>query len=114
MINHDMNQTYNYLVNLTFCAGSNEPQDVDNKIIIISSEKQTTVDELVTRFNETNKLLDPFNEDSNFPFNYDDGLNIDTLLKGFAQHTGLKVTVLEHKAPIEITIHGYFVIEQWQ
>ena len=54
---------------------------------MILSEKQTTVDELVTRFNETNKLLDPFNEDSKFPFNYDDGLNIDRLLKGFVQHT---------------------------
>lgn len=114
MFDYGTKPTYNYLVNLTFCAGSNEPQDVDNKLIIISSKKQITVDEIVTKFNETNKLLDPFNEDNDFPFTYDDGLNIDTLLKGFIQHTGLKVTVLEHKTPIEITIHGYFVIEQWQ
>lgn len=121
MFDYGTKQTYNYLVDLKFCAGSNEQQDVNNKLVIVSSKKQITADEMREKFNETNKLLDPFNEDDNFPFTYDDGFNIDTLLKGFEQHTELNVTCLE-PASIDVTLHGFildkinekFIVKQWQ
>ena len=121
MFDYGTKPTYNYLVDLTFCAGRNEQQVVNNKLVIVSSKKQITADEMREKFNETNKLLDPFNEDDNFPFTYDDGLNIDMLLKGFEQHTRLKVTCLE-QASIDITLHGFIlnkinkkvIVKQWQ
>lgn len=107
--------TYNYLVNLTFFAGSNEPEDVDNKIVIVSSKRQITEEEMGKKFNEANNLLNPY-EDNRFPFSYNDGLNIDTLLEGFVQHTRLKVTYPEPDSNEMTfpTLHGHYVIEQWQ
>ena len=68
---------------------------------------------------ETNRLCEPLNYDDDdiaeFPFTYDDGLSIDTLMDAFAEYTGGKVEEIQEELfmdnPGQLC---YYQIEQWQ
>lgn len=63
-------------------------------------------------FRKVNALLDPY-KDRDFPISYDEGLNVNTLIKGVGIY--LKAVVKEvysNKGSVEAD--DYYVIEQWQ
>ena len=108
-----------YLLDVTFCAGSDEPADVDRKLYVIDTVVEMTNPKWAQLFYEANKNCDPFNEDrpENFP-SYEEGLNVDTLMDGVAKQLSeqLKRPVIyfEVKKGTEIPACEYMKIEQWQ
>jgi hypothetical protein len=81
---------YTYLLNVIFCAGSDDPEDVDRGIYLLTVEKNISEEEMTEIFKKVNSLLDEFNDDdeaADFPVSYEDGLNIDTLMEGIEIYT---------------------------
>ena len=115
--------TKNYLLNVTFYAGSDEPNDTDTGTFLLKSNKAITESEMKDIFRKVNDLLTPF-EERNFPISYEQGLNLETLIEGVGIYT--KETLIKDDTCIKNTIepinsnHGpikidnYYVIEQWQ
>lgn len=107
---------YTYLLNVTFCAGSNDPEDVDRGICLLTVNRSISEEEMTEIFKKVNSLLDTFNEDDetiDFPVSYEDGLNIDTLMEGIETYTkGSVKPVIKNCG--ELTVDNYYVIEQWQ
>ena len=107
---------YKYLLNVTFYAGSDEPEDVDKGMYLLSVEHQISQHEMDKIFETVNNLLDSYNtEANNFPiFYYDNGLNIDTLMEGVEIYTkGTVIRPLSDHGRID-NIDNYYVISQWQ
>ena len=103
-----------YLLNVIFCAGSDDPQDVDRDLFLLNVEKEISEKEMKNIFKEVNSLLDTFNEDTDFPISYEQGLNINTLMEGVGIYTNGKVEeVYSNCGQIE-KVDNCYVIEQWQ
>ena len=103
-----------YLLDVTFYAGSDNPEDVDNDLFILCIDKEITKNEMENIFIEVNKLLDCFDdEEKDFPVSYENGLNVWTLIEGVETYTKGKIERFydEYGA---IVIDNYYVIEQWQ
>ena len=104
----------NYLLYVTFYAGSDDEEDTDRDLFLLTVDKEIEESEMKYIFKEVNSLLDTFNEDTDFPISYDQGLNINTLMEGIGIHTKGKVTeVYSNCGDIE-KIDNCYVIEQWQ
>lgn len=105
---------YQYLLVVKFCAGSDEPEDVDTGLFLMTIDREIKEQEMKNIFSETNKALDYFNdEDNDFPISYEQGLNIGTLMKGVAIYTKGTVSELQSNCG-DLAINNYFFIEQWQ
>lgn len=104
-----------YLLNVTFYAGSDDPEDIDRGMYLIFLDRPVTFEEIGKIFQKVNKLLDPYKEDSeNFPISYANGLNVDTLMEGIEIYTNGKVEPLDNEyGSIEIC-DGVYFLEQWQ
>lgn len=112
-----------YLLDVTFCAGSNEGEDTDRGMYLFTPKEKNakliSKVEMEEMLAETNRLCDPLNYDDDdvaeFPFTYDDGLNIDTLMDAFQEYTGGKVEEIQEELfmdnPGQLC---YYQIEQWQ
>ncbi len=106
-----------YLLNVTFCAGTDEPEDIDRGLYILEKDdpKPMTLTEMCEMFKAVNEKCNADEEDeesSDFP-TYLDGLNIGTLMEGVEKYTGGKVTAMKSCMTLEGTI-PYYAIEQWQ
>lgn len=121
-INED-NELNRYLLNMTFRAGSDEPEDTDNAMYLIETYEDYSEEKLKKVIEKVNSLLDTFNDDKeakDFPMSYDDGLNIETLMAGVGVYTKSKIKKLEPEdienvdARREFVIKKYFEIEQYQ
>ena len=103
-----------YLLNVTFYAGSDDPEDIDNDWFLLCVDKEITKNEMEKIFTEVNKLLDCFDdEEKDFPISYEDGLNVWTLIDGVEIYTKGKIERFKDECGT-ITIDNYYVIEQWQ
>ena len=103
-----------YLLDVTFYAGSDDLEDVDNGLFLLHIDKEITKKEMENIFIEVNKLLDYFNDEENdFPISYEDGLNICTLMDGVEFYTKGKVEEFKDECGT-VVIDNYYVIEQWQ
>lgn len=105
-----------YLVNLTFHAGSDAPEDTDNKLYLLQTTRQVTLESVKNDFIHANTLLDTFNEDPDVELStsYDDGLNIDTLVAGYKELTNDIIEELNETTHFPTLISNYFAIEQYQ
>ena len=103
-----------YLLNVTFYAGSDEPEDIDKGMYLLTTEKPISQDEMDKIFEEVNSQLDSFNEITDFPFSYDDGLNIDTLMEGVEYYTKGNIIQLYSDYGKIHDIDNYYMISQWQ
>lgn len=103
-----------YLLNVTFYAGSNDPEDTDRELFVLSVEEEIAESEMRNIFEKVNSLLDTFNEDAIFPISYEQGLNINTLIEGVEIYTKGKAIELNSNCERLDVIDNYYVIEQWQ
>ena len=106
-----------YLLNVTFCAGSDNNEDTDRDLFLLCVDKEVTEMEMKDIFKKVNKLLDTFYQEFvevEFPISYEQGLNINTLMEGVKIYTEGKVEeVYSNCGQIE-KVDNYYVIEQWQ
>lgn len=112
----DPTPMYNYLLNVTFCAGDDDPEDVDRGTYLLTVNNSISEKEMIEIFKKVNSLLDTFNEDDeavNFPVSYEDGLNIDTLMEGVEIYTKASVKPITKNCG-KLTADNYYIIEQWQ
>lgn len=114
---------YNYIINLTFYAGSNDPEDTDNELVLFSSDKPYTKNEMVEIIRKANRLLNWFEDDDDeednedneqLSLSYNDGLNINTLIEGVRELTGAEIVNITDMTGQNVTIADAYVIEQWQ
>ena len=61
-INED-NELNRYLLNMTFRAGSDEPEDTDNAMYLIETYEDYSEEKLKKVIEKVNSLLDTFNDD---------------------------------------------------
>ena len=106
----------NYLLNVTFYAGSNDEEDTDRGLYVLSIDKNIEEEEMENIFETVNELLNIFDDDleedeeRGFPISYDDGININTLMRGIEIYTNGKIK----KARRNINVDDCYTIEQWQ
>jgi hypothetical protein len=107
-----------YLLNLTFHAGSDDTEDTDKKLYLLQTNREITKETLKKDFIHTNKLLSPFTDenekDVNLSASYENGLNIDTLIEGYAELTNDIIEELSSETVFPVLLSDYFAIEQWQ
>lgn len=107
--------TKRYLLNVTFYAGSDTPEDTDNGLFILTVNKEFSKKGMEHLFGIVNSLLDPYrDDDEEFALTYNEGLNINTLMEGIELYTKGKVEKLYSNWRTITDIDGYYVIEQWQ
>lgn len=107
----------NYLLYVTFCAGSCEVEDTDTGLYVLSTEKEMDKVDILEMFEEVNALLDPYDRgNNNFPISYEQGLNIDTLMEGVEIYAKGKVREIEEDNGNNAIgyIDNFYEIEQWQ
>ena len=110
-----------YLLNVTFYAGSDDPEDTDRDMFLLSVDKEYSEKEMKKTFKNANKMLrwsdydDDDDESEEFPISYEEeGININTLMEGVRILTKGKVEeVYSNCGKIE-NIDNCYVIEQWQ
>ena len=107
-------KSYLYLLNITFYAGSDEPEDVDKDLLLLHVDRKITESEMKDIFIKVNSLLDTFNENADFPISYEQGLNLDTLMEGIEIYTKGKFVGFDSDCGPLNGIDNYYVIEQWQ
>lgn len=104
-----------YLLNVTFCAGSDAPEDTDRDLFILTVDKEISEKEMTHIFGVVNSLLDPYRDDEEeFALSYEDGININTLMEGVELYTKGRVKEVYSNCGAIIDIDNYYVIEQWQ
>ncbi len=107
-------EKFNYWVNIIFRTSSNS-KDTNHKSYIISTNKELTKNDFVETFEIVNRLLscdDGDRDDSfSFPVSYNEGVNIDTLLKGFAKYTEYGVIECKSGAKLPVSDAKYYEIE---
>lgn len=101
---------YTYLLNLTFYAGSNAPEDTDRDSFIMQTSEMYSEEKIKSVFEKVNSLLG-IDEHEDFPYSYEDGINSDTLKKGVEHYTHSEI-----KSADDFSGHidGIYTIEQWQ
>ena len=115
----------NYVVGLTFFAGSNAPSDIDRKTLMATITSMEDFDEdkakdaVKKKFRRANMLLSPYSDeekDRDIGISYDDGLNADTLIEGMKVISDEETDdlTIELTEKVSGNISGAFDIEQWQ
>ena len=104
----------NYLLNVTFYAGSDDEEDTDRSLFLLSVNKEITENKMKDIFKEVNGLLDTFDEDTDFPISYEQGLNIYTLMEGIKLYINGKIVEVNSNYGKLDGIDNYYMIEQWQ
>lgn len=102
-----------YLLNVTFCAGSCDPEDVDRDLYLLCVENEISENEMKHIFQEVNRLFNPF-EYADFPTSYGNGLNINTLMEGVEIYTKGKLIEVHSDCGSIDRVDNCYVIEQWQ
>ena len=102
---------YTYLLNLTFYAGSDAPEDTDRDLFIMKTSEMYSKEQIEDVFQKVNSLLGSYDENENFPYSYEEGINSDTLTKGVGYYTHSEI---EKADDFSGHIDGIYTIEQWQ
>ena len=103
-----------YLLNVTFCSGSDEPEDIDTGLYLFITDKEVNKEQMIEIFRKTNKLLDCFDyEEKDFPISYEYGLNINTLMMGIKYYTKGEIVRLYDSWGSLNYMDNYYEIEQW-
>lgn len=103
-----------YLLNMTFYAGSNDPEDTDNDLYLLETNTEMSyeeIKEIIFNVNKECSLID----DEDILNDYEIfGLNLKTLMNG-VQHClpGSKIELLNNNHGYLGDIDNYYVIEQW-
>lgn len=119
---------FNYLLCVTFFAGSDDAEDTDKDMFLLSVDKEYSEKEMKDIFFEVNKILnidfaDDLNEEFGeemgeeyfgYPCYYEEGINIHTLMEGVKLHTKGKLTEIYSNCGKIEKINNCYVIEQWQ
>ena len=98
-----------YLLNITFYAGSNNPEDIDNDLYLLETNRKMSYEEIVQVISKANKECSSITEDdelNNCEFfglnNYEIfGLNLDTLMKD------VRRCLPESKIQLILSNYGY-------
>ena len=98
-----------YLLNVTFYTGSDAPEDVDKALFIMKATKPFSQEQVVEIFDKVNQLL--MDQDADFPYSYEDGINIDTLIQGVEHYTNTHITKINHYSG---NLDDIFTVSQWQ
>lgn len=104
--------SYNYVINLTFYAGSTDKEDTDRRTIVVASDKPVCKKAWERSFQIVNeRLSDDKDGDSVYAR---EGLNIDTLIAHFAKEGFAKEVVDSECLEYPVIINGIYDIIQWQ
>ena len=108
-----------YLLNVKFCAGSDDIADIDTGLYLMESNKTFTKEEIADVFKNTNAILSrSIDDECEFFLSHpyvpysETGLNLNTLITGVELNTESKITPLEDNCG-NINIENYFTVEQW-
>ena len=109
----------NYLVYLTFYAGSNDPEDTDRDIFLLETEETTSKKDLEKIIKEANRLCNIDYDDPELPEDfpsYEDAVNIYTLVEAIKALKNVRMTsVFDFKGVVKgKIIEDCYEIEQWQ
>ena len=102
---------YTYLLNLTFYAGSDAPEDTDRDLFIMKTSEMYSKEQMKDVFQKVNSLLGSYDENEDFPYSYEEGINSDTLTKGVGYYTHSEIEKADNFSG---HIDGIYTIEQWQ
>lgn len=107
----------NYLLYVTFYAGSDAKEDTDNGLFLLSIEQNIDESEIKNIFYEANRHLCTFNQEDGtvtFPISYEsEGLNINGLMAGVEIYTKGKVTKINSNCGPLVGINNCYMIEQY-
>ena len=104
----------NYLLDLTFYAGSNASEDTDRGLYIIQTEKSATRFDICELFRKVNELLniDDQDDSTGFPYSYYvEGINIQTLVHAVSYYSGSQLKKADDFSGM---IHAIYHIDVWQ
>ena len=109
---------YNYLLNVTFFAGSDDLMDTDRGVYLLMLDKKVSFEEMKNIFCKVNHLLSPYldedeYEKKDFPYSYEAGLNIYTLMEGVCYYTNGQIIEFDNLRG-ELHIDDCYSILQWQ
>ena len=102
---------YTYLLNLTFYAGSDAPEDTDRDLLIMKTSEMYSKEQMKDVFQKVNSLLGSYDENEDFPYSYEEGINSGTLTKGVGYYTHSEI---EKADDFSGHIDSIYTIEQWQ
>lgn len=104
-----------YLLNVTFYAGSDDPEDTDRDMFVLNVDREISESEMIDIFETVNELLEDYDEEYDFPISYEDGgININTLMEGIELYTKGKIEEVYSNCKKIKNIDNCYVIEQWQ
>ena len=113
-----------YLLNVTFYAGSDDPEDTDRGMFVLNVDKEITESEMEEIFETVNEILnidfaDDLSEEYGeeylgYPCYYETGINIHTLMEGIELYTKGQVKELKTGRKKIKDMDAYYIIEQWQ
>lgn len=107
----------NYLLSITFYAGSDDAEDIDRGLYLMRTDKEYSFDEMKNLFKTVNALLCPYREDIDenpFELSYDEGINIYTLTDGIKLFAKCDMIKIPNCCNEVGCIDAYYEIEQWQ
>lgn len=103
-----------YLLNLTFYAGDDLPENTDRGIYCLESNAELTAEKIYDIDQKVNDKLNDYDDENSLSVSYfDDGTNIDTLNKGVEEDSSVKITELTNNSG-PLNISNYFEFEIWQ
>ena len=103
-----------YLLDVTFYANSDAPEDTDRGLYIMQTEKKATRYDICELFRKVNDLLnnDDMDNSDGFPYSYYvEGINIDTLIQAVSFYTKSQIKKANGYSGI---IHAIYSIDVWQ
>lgn len=107
----------NYLLDLTFHSGADAPEDTDNGVYIVKTDREIIVHEMADIIDKANKYCNEESEDIPDGFNatYEDGVNIDTLVDGISDLMKGYGEISEIRdGSLGLRIDAVYKITQWQ
>lgn len=107
----------NYMLNVKFCAGSDESTDVDTGLYLMETDKDLSKSDVEEVFGTVNGYLSVSVDDEGYsdtPIEScyaEMGLNIHTLIQGVQEYSKAKIIPVKDNCG-NINIENYFDIEQ--
>jgi hypothetical protein len=103
-----------YLLNMTFYAGSDDPEDTDNDLYLLETDIKMSYEEIREIIFKVNKECGSI-DDEDVLNDYEVlGLNLNTLMNGVQHYLpGSKIELLDNNHGYLGDIDNYYAIEQW-
>ena len=105
----------NYLLDITFYAGSDEAEDIDRGLFLLSSKLELTKEDFIKIFAAINKAIDPYSDDAeDLSISYEQGLNLNPFIEAVNFYTSFKIEKIFDNYGNISNIDNFYKIEQWQ